>query len=460
MFIVHYLLIVAYYLSILTFYLGALMYLLPIPLTGLKRWGPRLISDALFILALSISIGSIFSFADFLRTTLGGDWQHFLSFLKGLVIQNTFTLIVLSQAQYILSKFGLSKVLGIITQTISYSLYVLLMFYILALIIRSAYGVIASLGIALMAIPFRIARSAGAFLLALSIVFYIALPLYPGFVDLLLTGHAYSHQNSIIIYGRIINEDNTVLNSGFLTLELKDYTNENKIYLVPITNGVFYIFDLPKNISLNSKITIFYDVTGHLFYTNITNISLHQLCNTSTTSRYFWLCEISVLVRGVLYYDDGITLHVNPWPEKKYVIYNPHDNTIRVDVSCADCELYISFVNSRVPSAVCIDSQCKDIREFIRYCWQWYVLDGCTAIISISGNHTVLVKLNSASSEPILILSMISKLRSTTHISPLEFIARLIYVQLISAILYLALLLSITLGLARLLGGTSRFRVI
>jgi len=72
----------------------------------------------------------------------------------------------------------------------------------------------------------------------------------------------------------------------------------------------------------------------------------------------------------------------------------------------------------------------------------------------------VVVKLSDTSSEPILTLSMVDKLRSAARISPLEFIARLIYVQLISSILYLALLLSITLGLAKLLGGTSRLRVI
>ena len=436
------------------------MYLLPIPLTGLKRWGPRLISDALFILVLSASIGAIFSFADFLRSILGGDWHYFLLFLKGLVVQNTLTLIVLSQAQYILSKFGLSKVLGIIVQTISYSLYVLLMFYILALIIRSAYGVIASLGIALMSIPFRIARNAGAFLLAFSIVFYIALPLYPGFVDLLLIGHTYSHQNNVIIYGRVINEDNTVLSSGFLTLELKGYTNKNRVHLVPITNGVFYIFDLPRNISLDSEITVFYDVTGHLFYTNITNIPLRQLCNISAMSSYLRLCEVSVLVRGVLHYSDGVTLHIYPWPEREYVTYNPYDNMIRADISCTNCKLYISYVNSKAPSVICVDNQCRDVRELVKYCWQWYTLNGCTAVIDISGNHTVIVKLSGTSSEPMLTLSIISKLRSASHISPLEFVARLIYVQLISSILYLALLLSTTFGLARLLGGTSRFRVI
>jgi len=457
---VYYLLIVAYYLSILTFYLGALIYLLPIPLTGLKRWGPRLISDSLFILVLSISIGTIFSFADFLRAVLGGDWQHFLQFLKGLIVQNTFTLVILSQAQYILSKFGLSKVLGVITQTISYSLYVLLMFYILALVIKSVYGVMASLGIALMAIPFRIARTAGAFLLAFSIVFYIALPLYPGFVDLLLTGYTYLHQNSVIIYGRVVNEDGIVLSSGFLTLKLESYTNKNSISLIPITHGVFYIFDLPRNISLDSKVTIFYDATGHLFYTNITNMSLHQLCNISAKSPHFQLCEVSVLVRGVLHYSNGITLHIHPWPEKEYVVYNPYDNTIRASITCTNCRLYISYVNSKTPDTICIDDQCRDVRELVKYCWQWYILNGCTAVIDISGNHTVIVKLSDTSLEPMLTLSMISKLRSVPHISPLEFIARLIYVQLISSILYLALLLSITLGLARLLGGTSRFRVI
>ncbi len=454
----HYLLLIAYYLSILTFYLGAIMYLLPIPLSGLKRWGPRLISDAFLILVLALTVDTIFSVADFVRLILGGDWTRFLTFVKGLIAQNTLSIIILSQAQYALSRIGLSKILSIVTQSIAYSLYALLMLYIISVIIKSSYEWIASLGIALMAIPFRIARNAGAFLLAFSIVFYTALPLYPSFVSLFVTG--YSQASTSLILGHIINENGTTITSGFISL--KDERTGKMYGLIPISKGAFYILSLPKDLNLSDKITLYYDVDGHLFFTNVTNMTIRQLCNVSSNAMPLQPCIINVRVYGIAYYNNGIAVHVNPWPKRIHVFYNSYDHTLCINLSCEKCDLYISFTMIRKIDSVCIDGQCMPIQSFMKYCWTWYGLDGCTAVLHIQGDRQIVAKLSDTStpSEPLLSVSPFGNLYSISSTISLENAARLLYVQLISSILYLAVLTSISLGLARLLGGTSRLRVV
>ncbi len=455
----NYLLLIAYYLSILTFYLGAIMYLLPIPLSGLKRWGPRLISDAFLILVLALTVNTIFSAANFVRVILGGDWTRFLMFVKGLIAQNTLSIIILSQAQYALSRIGLSKILSIVTQSIAYSLYALLMLYIISVIIKSSYEWIASLGIALMAIPFRIARNAGAFLLAFSIVFYTALPLYPSFVSLFMTGYSQQPSTSLIL-GHIVNENGTTITSGFISL--KDERTGKMYGLIPISKGAFYILSLPKDLNLSDKITLYYDVDGHLFFTNVTNMTILQLCNATSNIIPLQPCIINVRVYGIAYYNNGIAIHVNPWPKKIHVIYNPYDHTLWINLSCKKCDLYLSFTITRKINSVCIDGQCMPIQGFIKYCWTWHGLEGCTAVIYIQGDHQIIVKLYDMTlpSEPLLGISSFGNLYSTSSIISLENAARLLYVQLISSVLYLAILTSISFGVARLLGGTSRLRVI
>jgi len=180
---------IAYYLSILTFYLGVLIYALPIPITGLKRWGPRLISDAFFVASLTFGFYAITNAATYIAQTLGADWVKYFGFLNAQLLSQLSIIFGLSSlTKLVPPKLApiLSKLISSIIGKLMWSVYATLFMYILGFVIYKDYALFASLGIALMAIPFRIARGAGAFLLSFALVFFVALPLYPDFFGMIV----------------------------------------------------------------------------------------------------------------------------------------------------------------------------------------------------------------------------------------------------------------------------------
>ncbi len=179
----------AYYLSILTFYLGVLIYALPIPITGLKRWGPRLISDAFFVASLTFGFYAILNAANYIAQVLGSDWVRYFGFLNAQLTAQLSMIFGLSAlTKFVPPKFApiISKLISSLVGKLMWAVYATMFMYIIGFVIYKDYTLFASLGIALMAIPFRIARGAGAFLLAFSLVFFVALPLYPAFFSMIV----------------------------------------------------------------------------------------------------------------------------------------------------------------------------------------------------------------------------------------------------------------------------------
>ena len=177
------------YLSMLTFYLGVLIYALPIPITGLKRWGPRLIADAFYVASLSLAFYTILNAATVIASTLGASWTSYYGFITGqLTGQLSMIFGLTSLTKLVNPKFApiVSKIVSSLVGKLMIAVSVTTFMYILGLVIQKSYAALAALGIALMAIPFRIARGAGAFLLAFSLVFYVALPLYPHFFSFIV----------------------------------------------------------------------------------------------------------------------------------------------------------------------------------------------------------------------------------------------------------------------------------
>jgi len=180
---------IAFYLSILTFYLGTLIYALPIPITGLKRWGPRLISDAFYVASLTLAFYTIINAAKTIASALGASWLSFYGFVTGQLAGQLSLIFGLSALPKLVNpKFApiVAKIVSSLVGKILISVYVTSFMYILGLVIQKSYVALAALGIALMAIPFRIARGAGAFLLAFALVFYVGLPLYPKFFSFIV----------------------------------------------------------------------------------------------------------------------------------------------------------------------------------------------------------------------------------------------------------------------------------
>ncbi|MEM4694968.1 MAG: hypothetical protein QXD67_03395 [Ignisphaera sp.] len=457
------LLLTSFYLSILTFYLGVFIYALPIPITGLKRWGPRLINDAFFIAILSTTIDSIIGFADYLRHTLGGNWTYYIHAVRGLIMYRTTLITVLSILKdYILKVVpGVSRLLSIGINILTASLYALLLMYFLALLVYYNIGVLSSLGITLMAIPFRIARSAGAFLLSFTLVLYLALPLYPNFVSILSVPLSHSFLDVTVIYGNIVTDLGYRVLEGYVGLEV-----ENK-YIGPAKlapNGHMLLIVNKKY--LDKPSTLYFDASSHRFYTNLTNIILSNLClNRSTLN----MCRIDVAVKGLLYYRKGMTIHMTPQPQFLEIL-EIESNSISFKVKLqSNGSLYLSIVNQYKINLISINNTINidDLAKYRAYGWIWYNVPGNTYVIPLTpGIYTIHLKFEVSSLEGLepstdhLYPINIYELQPETVGDIMDILTYTSYVEVISSLLYLSLLMSTSYGLSKLLGSTTRLRLI
>lgn len=460
-----YVALIAFYLSILTFYLGVLIYALPIPIAGLKRWGPRLINDAFFIATIISSISLILNFVDMLRQRFGGDWGFFLNVIKGFILYRS-TLVVFLSALSDTLKFipGLSKILRLGVNIVALSLYFTFLLYFLGLLIYYNVGTLISLGLAFMAIPFRVARNAGAYLLSFAIVFYLALPLYPNFLLMLSVPMPKSSLDLAIVYGNLYNFLGYRITEGYVGLDVNgDYIGPAKLTY----DGRMFIL-MPREY-LSSRATLYFDASSHRFFTNISGITLASMCRYELTT---YMCRIDAVVKGVLYYSKGLTLHIHPPPSTLKNV-TEGGNSIEFNM-CLDSssDLYISATSGYELLRLTISNQnssttIDDLSAYHAYDWVWYNVPGSTYIVSIP-NGCLKVRLeysikNPESLEP-----------NTEHIYPVKILQRnelptdnmfdslayAAYLEIISSILYLSLLLSISYGLSRLLGGTYKLRLI
>ncbi len=180
------LLLLSFHLAVLTYYTGTLIYALPIPWRGIKRWGPELIYDgavsAVLVFAFTLIVASI----EYLRLIAGGGWSQFYSWIigrLGVILSYQLLASTIAAALSSASGFSLGGLLWPHLKLLSEAAIVLDTVVALGLVIQHYYVRMLAIGVMLYAIPFRAARTAGAALIAFTIVFYVALPLMPAFVD-------------------------------------------------------------------------------------------------------------------------------------------------------------------------------------------------------------------------------------------------------------------------------------
>ncbi|MCI4435980.1 MAG: hypothetical protein JHC33_04115 [Ignisphaera sp.] len=457
-----YLFLVAYYLSILTFYIGVLIYALPIPVTGLKRWGPRLITDSFYVMALLFSVTSIVRFADLIQHILGGDWNFFLSYIKASMFVRSNLLLFFSIIRDTIGGLkilpGLSKLFSVVINAIYFSLNATLILYVIATLIKISFWTLVLLGITLMAIPFRVARNAGAFLIAFSLVFYTALPLYTQFVQLLFVSEPRQFA-PIILQGNIVNMHGQPLAYGYIELKYDDeYIGPLPVnawgYMIPITSDM-----------LSKNITLYFDICGHRFFTNVSNVPVRSLCGFNNHSVF--ICRVNLMVYGLIDYREGIALHVIPFPENVEVL-TFNSTVIRLLINTTTpIDFYISISKGYDIKSIKIDeTEIYDIRKFYKYSWKWYDVEGNTYALNLpEGSHEITISMNKNDkpiepSEYYIFNAQVRLMELNNTQSIVDELARIMYIDVIAASLYISLLLSISYGLARAIGGASRLRLI
>jgi len=331
--------------------------------------------------------------------------------------------------------------------------------YTLALFIKYGYYLIASLGVSLMAIPFRIARGAGALLFAFSLVFYVGLPLYPWFYSTFVAAPLIHEAPGAIIDGRVVNYFGAPISSGLLIL-LKGNSTKY-ISLARIANGRFYAVVKNLSILMSNKLKLAILVNGVAFYANVSSIP--EAC--SKYLLYPFLCTLNLKVKGLLAYKENVALYAAPIP-RGFKLLTANASMIMFSISCpSECQLYISTREPTELTRICIDRNCMtNLNRLAVGEWILGKERGYVYRLHLEGSHVV--KLFIVKAVPFNIVRIFVEVAKyivfTARVFGMTFLLIMLmsYAALISSIVYMSILITITIGLARLLGGWIRGRFI
>ncbi len=246
------------YLAFLSYYIGVLILASPIPLYHFKKWGPILIKDAILVFILLISIDNILSFIGKISSIIGASWNGYNAWIRN-------TLTFLEEQRFIILSFYLAlktfnasiiyaDLLGPLLRTISYNIFALYTYSFIGSFFHNYLLLLMSMGLLFIAIPFRIGRSAGAWLLALAIVFYIGLPLLPAFTQYVTPPlePVSSNSNALAVLG--VSYPLTRLSLSqystyppHLIMEFKTYYNDKEVVIARyLSDGLIIDTDNPE----------------------------------------------------------------------------------------------------------------------------------------------------------------------------------------------------------------------
>ena len=170
-------------LSSLSYSIGTLLYALPIPVYGIKKWGPILIKDSIYVAVWTLIDTVVLSFARHILHMLGVHWGSYFNWLFQVENYNINAFLILKTILTVASFVSINYApLTLFSFLLSISVSYFEFLDMISLMIYQYVGIFVAIGILLMSLPFRIGRSIGASFIATSLVFYVGLPYLPTFL--------------------------------------------------------------------------------------------------------------------------------------------------------------------------------------------------------------------------------------------------------------------------------------
>jgi len=445
-------LLLAFSLAILTYNLGILLYSLPIPIKSIKRWGSNLIVDAISSSILISCFTLIMSLASRILNILGSDWSSYFMWVSGRValIFSGFSVLTyisgLLKYSYIISL--LSSPINVVLGYLSAALSALKVLVFLGSFILNYYSYLILLGVILYSIPFRIGKSVGAYLIAMSLVFYVGLPLMPVFVETFQSSIGSVSLESTEISGRVIDLSGNAVPNAVIQL----YEGDDVVGTILTNNqGKFILgrgYDLlPKNFSYRISLELY----GFTFITSPENIS-SDVCVGKE------LCSLNVSVPGLITTAGGALLIPLPTSSNVYGVVvrgNEVNFTLINNPDVLPTELLIAYPKGTKIKYVVVNDEvfsCQHITDFT-----WYDIDINLCSVLLLSNVTnvrviyekIFSEKPSISERRIVSMGEIPSFIATMISIGIAFIYSLVFLPS----LYLILLLSVSASLARFLGG-------
>lgn len=144
-------------LATLTYFLGSLVYGLPIPIYGVKKWAPRLITDAIYVIVWNSIYLAVLSFLTQLLDMLGVSWSNYEIWLNQVL---NFEEVLYAVLKVLISTLNVTEAGMVLTIPLGQLMSILLTIitYTESLIsisnlIYQYVGVLIALGILFLAIP-------------------------------------------------------------------------------------------------------------------------------------------------------------------------------------------------------------------------------------------------------------------------------------------------------------------
>lgn len=447
------LLTIAFYLSVLSYYLGVLIYMLPIPFFGVKKWAPQLMIDGIFSAILIFSYRLLLWLISYISDIIGADWTQYNAWLQDEATALLSMIIALKAIGVSLSALGLqflaSGLISPLISTLTYLLIFILTFSVLVMMILVLSPNLLALGIMLHATPFRITRSSGAVLISIVMVFSIATPLMPSFIYLLTTPmslvndyrhgilraniylvDSFNHTVPYALFEARSNDDGKLLaryqadENGYINASSIDTGIPLIRFRLNITLAGYYYIDYfdprnhtPLGISSPPNITI---RLPQIAVINALQLVILQDCVYELISRGSNWIHLSV---------DGIEPHI-------YVVV-PEGNTVTFTV----------------------DGTARQPVDSYTYVWGGARFEAYEYVLE-EGSHTVEVYVYGTPSQipgfdEVRYVADTLGLDSDNPYGYVDPVVYYIYRLLIAPVVYISILLSASLALSRILGGSS-----
>lgn len=451
-------LLLAYKLSILTFNLGVLVYALPAPWPPLKAWAPRLIADAVLAAALSLLFYTLLGASDWVARLLGGSWPLFYAWYESALtsLMGTKAFIFLLSSVSGTSPLGeaVSVILRPLDRVVDAGLFMVSWVGAITYIVYEYGGALAAIGVALIAVPFRVSRGAGAWLLAFVLVFNGGLQVLPSFLASIAEEPGGVDPAPLEEYGLAYAEvgvsgyQGTPVGGGLLWLRVEGGPAAN----YTVVGGRAYDEYFSSTVPVPSRVPSYYtlEVDGLLF--NLKPYPVHP--TDYAGSGPIWAVNLSnnylVWLRDyvIAYTDDGFTG------------YEASDSTYTVRVRLGEGR----YMGVRVPDACRVSVKGGEGLDASRGGWEWLGVEGVEYRYTarVPGEYSVTVSVEECGEvRPRYdnVVSYFSAVSGFGAFGDPNILASLILYYVTIPLLYIAVLFSIAYGVARLIGGRERLPV-
>jgi hypothetical protein len=454
---ISYVLLVAYELVMLTFSLGVLILALPIPLRGVKSWSTRMIADSIAAFILLLLYTTIIEISDSLPSLLGWTWEAFYSWysnalgvviaLKALIA----SLIAAAKAFY-MSQL-VSSLIGPVDRLVSLMLLGLVSIWTLASIVRATYQYLIALGIALYSLPFRLGKSAGAWLIAFAAVFNAGLPLLPAFLQQAVGNQPSIPEGMDATFAKVSVEDynGEYVNSGYIEVYILANGTLTEIARYHISPEGAAIGKYGSGyVSLPASMPSYWVLVLDSVYLPLQPLPLNGTSDLNVTSEGY---SATLRSPNLLYQDDYKIVYFS---SGELYSLETGDNTVTVTLHLDAGE----YVEALAPSGCTIEISYTGDGYISEGSWEWLGISGSYKryTASSSGDHSLTVTFyGSCQAKPSLpqVEDYALDYLGLTNLSS-QTIPALLLSLLLLPTLFIFLLSSIAAALARFLGGREK----